>query len=67
MKPRQQPQLDGSIGLRKYGQEPGQRIRKKDITLPTWNVRTMLSPGKMNEIGNEVVKFKLDVVALQEI
>ncbi|KDR15323.1 Craniofacial development protein 2, partial [Zootermopsis nevadensis] len=31
------------------------------------NVRTMLRPGKMNEIENEIVKYKLDVVALQEI
>jgi endonuclease/exonuclease/phosphatase family metal-dependent hydrolase len=27
----------------------------------------MLRPGKMTEIGKEVVKYKLDVVALQEI
>jgi endonuclease/exonuclease/phosphatase family metal-dependent hydrolase len=59
--------MDGSIRLRKYGQGPGQRIRKNDITLATWNVRTMLRPGKMNEIGNKVVTFKLDFVALQEV
>jgi exonuclease III len=27
----------------------------------------MLRLGKMNEIGNEIVKFKLDIVAMQEI
>ena len=61
-----QPRIDGSTGLR-FGQGTGQRIRKNDVSLATWNVRTMLRPGKMTEIGNEVVKYKLDVVALQEI
>lgn len=27
----------------------------------------MLRPGKIIEIGNEILKFKLDIVALQEI
>jgi hypothetical protein len=39
---------------------------EKDLKIATWNVRTMLRPGKMNEIGNEIVKFKLDIVAMQE-
>jgi hypothetical protein len=66
MKQSQQPRIHGSTGLR-YGQGTGQRTRKNDISLATWNVRTMLRLRKMTEIGNEVVKYKLDVVALQEI
>jgi hypothetical protein len=55
---------DGCLGLRL-----GQRSRKKkmDIQIATWNVRTMLQPGKMNETGLEIMKFGISVVALQEI
>jgi hypothetical protein len=38
-----------------------------DLTFGTWNVQTMLQPGKMMEIADEVLKLGTDLVALQEI
>ena len=43
------------------------RQRTTDLTLGTWKVETMLQPGKMMEIANEVLKLGIDIVALQEI
>lgn len=42
-------------------------FRKHDWKLGSWNVRTMLQAGKMQEIANEMLRFKLNVLALQEI
>ena len=33
----------------------------------SWNVRTMLQAGKMTEIADEILKYDLDITALQEI
>ena len=38
-----------------------------DFLLGTWNVRTMLEAGKMQEIASELNKYRMDLVALQEI
>lgn len=37
------------------------------IRIGTWNVRTMLRPGKMSEIVNELKNYKVDIAAIQEI
>jgi len=61
-KPQEQPWIDGYKGRR-----PKQTPRNKDLVIATWNVRTMLKPGKMREIANEMLKYKIDVIAIQEI
>ena len=36
------------------------------LNLATWNVKTLLQPGKLNELKNEIEKTNLDIVAVQE-
>jgi len=43
------------------------RKRIMDLTFGTWNVQTMLQPGKVMEVADEVLKQGIDLVALQEI
>ena len=38
-----------------------------EITLATWNVQTMLKPGRMKEIMEEIGKARTDIIAVQEI
>ena len=40
---------------------------KKDITMATWNVTTVVQPGKMQEMASEMIRNKTDVLALQEM
>ena len=39
----------------------------KDIIMATWNVRTMMQRGKVQEIANEMINNKIDILALQKI
>jgi hypothetical protein len=43
--------------------------RNKNIMIHTgtWNVMTMLKPGKIHEIVDQMVKIHLQIIALQEI
>ena len=43
------------------------RQRTTDLTFGTWKDQTMLQPGRMMEIADEVLKQGIDLVALQEI
>jgi len=47
------------------------RLRNKGMDMVmrfgTWNVRTVLQAGNMNIIAEEVERYKMDVVTLQQI
>jgi endonuclease/exonuclease/phosphatase family metal-dependent hydrolase len=61
--PRNMDRNNGKIN----GNAKQKRLRMMDIKMATWNIRTMLQPGKMKEIADEVIKYNLDLVALQEM
>ena len=43
------------------------RNKKENIYLGKWNVLTMLQPGKMQEVAEQILQTELQIVALQEI
>ena len=42
-------------------------VCKLDVIMANWNVRKMLMPEEMQEISKEMMKYKIDIIALQEI
>ena len=44
-----------------------QRNASNKLCIGTWNVKTLLKPGKMQELAEELVKTQLEIVAIQEI
>jgi len=53
--------------LDRFNNDGRKRTRYTEITLATWNIQTMLQPGKMKEITEEIDKAREDVVAVQEV
>jgi len=43
--------------------------RNKDskIIIGNWNVRTLLHPGKMQELAEQISETRLEILAIQEI
>ena len=58
--------IETGLSLRK---QP--RLRNKEMStvmrFATWNIRTLLQVGNMNAIADEAERYKMEVVALQEI
>ncbi|XP_055375384.1 uncharacterized protein LOC129608086 [Condylostylus longicornis] len=53
--------LDGNNGIRTR-----KRLKDNDLNLGTWNIRTMLQSGKMQEVAYEMLRYKIDILAIQE-
>uniref|UniRef100_A0A8D8TNG9 Craniofacial development protein 2 n=1 Tax=Cacopsylla melanoneura TaxID=428564 RepID=A0A8D8TNG9_9HEMI len=51
---------------RNYLNDHDFRIRNKSLRFGTWNVRTMAIPGTCDIISEELNRYNLDLVALQE-
>jgi exonuclease III len=43
------------------------RKRKRDISLGTWNVRSLYRAGSHRAAAREISRYKLDVVGVQEV
>ena len=46
---------------------PTQWKRINEMRIVTWNVRTLYTAGRMNQLMKEVDKYKIDIGALQDI
>jgi nitrogen regulatory protein PII len=53
--------------LDRFNDDGQKRTRHTEITLATWNIQTILQPGKMKKIMEEISKARVDVVTVQEI
>lgn len=43
------------------------RARKIDLNIATWNVKTMLESGKIQEVANELEKLSMDITAVKKL
>ena len=43
-----------------------QNINNKKTTIATWNVRTMNDDGKLDQLLNEMTRFKIDILGASE-
>jgi hypothetical protein len=55
----------GQILLRQHGQV--KRKKNLEIQIGSWNITTMLKPGCLHEIADQILETNLQIVALQEI
>ena len=62
-------QVANNLTIRNAGLLSHKRTKhdNKVLRFGTWNIRTMLQSGVMNSIAEEIERYGLNVVALQEI
>jgi hypothetical protein len=49
------------------GRKKRQRKRTQEICIGTWNARTLYRLGALQEIKEEMIKYKIYILAIQEI
>lgn len=59
-KPRKYDDINGNFTGNRNG-------KNAEIRIGTWNIRTLYIPGALRNINSEIAKYKLHIVALQEI
>jgi len=59
-KPRKYDDINGNLTGNRNG-------KNAEIKIGTWNIRTLYKPGALRNINSEIAKYKLHIVALQEI
>lgn len=42
------------------------RSKRAEIRVSTWNVRTLLAPGRLREVESELGRYRIDIAAVQE-
>ena len=47
--------------------DPRKRFKDHDLRICTWNVRTLHRPGAIQQLENVLVKYKAEIIALQEM
>ncbi|XP_055375392.1 uncharacterized protein LOC129608093 [Condylostylus longicornis] len=62
-----EPQTWPRIHDRSTRQRSRQCIKDSDLNIGSWNIRTMLLPGKMAEVVDEIMNYNFEIVALQEL
>jgi len=45
----------------------GLRTRDGNYKIGTWNIRSLLQPGIMEEVAEEIIKYVVDIAAVQKI
>ncbi|CAM1313165.1 Uncharacterised protein r2_g2358 [Pycnogonum litorale] len=43
------------------------KLAKREITIGTWNVRTLYADGKLNELEYEMQRYRWNVLGLAEM
>jgi hypothetical protein len=61
----QQRKVAGIIN--RCGQRCVKRNNENKIIIGTWNVRTLLQPGKMQELAEQISETQLEILVIQEI
>jgi len=49
------------------GQKRVKQNKENEIIIGTWNVSTLLQPGKMQELEEQISETQLEILAIQEI